>query len=86
MDLAGKWQKGFSEPLWMISNLPLEEALEIYSKRMRIDESFRNLKDLLLFEKIMDKKQINMENMIALVLLAYTIGLLSGEGFKRPYV
>jgi len=82
VNLAGKWDKGFSEPMWVISNLPPEEALEIYAKRMKIDESFRDLKSLLNLEKIMNKKQINMEKMIALVLLAYTIGLLLGEGFR----
>ena len=27
---TGKWDKGFSEPMWVISNLPPEEAIEIY--------------------------------------------------------
>jgi len=82
VNLAGKWYNGFSEPIWVISNLPPEEALEIYTKRMKIEESFRDLKSLLNLEKIMNKKQINMEKMIALLLLAYTIGLLLGEGVR----
>jgi len=57
-------------------------VLEIYSKRMKIDESFRDLKSILNLEKIMNKKQLNMEKMISLVLFAYTIVLLFGEGFR----
>jgi transposase len=82
VNISGKWEKGFSGPIWVISNLPPEEALEIYAKRMKIDESFRDLKNLLDLEKIMNRKQINMEKMIALVLLAYTIGFLLGEGLR----
>ncbi|MGQ9609234.1 MAG: hypothetical protein ACUVWN_08025 [bacterium] len=47
-------EKGFSEPMWVISNL--QESLEIYSKRKKIDESFRDLKSFLLFEKIMNNE------------------------------
>jgi hypothetical protein len=82
VNLIGKWDKGFSEPMWVISNLPPEEALEIYSFRMKIDESFRDMKSLLNVDKIMNKKRENMEKMIALVLLAYSIGFLLGEGIR----
>ena len=82
VNLIGKWDKGFSEPMWVISNLPPEEALEIYSCRMKIEESFRDLKSQLNLDKIMNKKRDNMEKMIALVLLAYSIGLLLGEGVR----
>jgi hypothetical protein len=34
-------------------------------------------------EKIMNKKQENLEKMIALLLLAYGIGLLVGEGIRE---
>jgi len=79
VNLAGKWEKGFSEPMWVISNLPPEESLEIYSSRMKIEESFRDLRSLLNLDRIMNKKRENMEKMVALVLLAYSIGLLIGE-------
>jgi len=49
---------------------------------MKIDESFRDLKGLLNIEKIMNKKQENMEKMVALVLLAYCIGFLLGEHIR----
>ncbi|HGJ65106.1 TPA: hypothetical protein ENS27_06920 [bacterium] len=62
--ISGKWEKGFSEPIWVISNLPLEEAIEIYQKRMKIEESFRDMKSLLNIEKIMNQKRENMEKML----------------------
>jgi len=83
VNLIGKWEKGFSEPIWVISNLPPEEALRIYRSRMKIDESFRDLKNLLSLEKIMNKKQENMEKMTSMVLLSYSIGLLIGEGIRE---
>ena len=42
--------------MWVISNLPPEEAIEIYKLRMKIEESFRDLKDLLSIDKIMNQK------------------------------
>ncbi len=83
VNLVGKWDKGFSEPMWVISNLPPEEAIRIYRSRMKIDESFRDLKNLLSLEKIMNKKQENMEKMTSMVLLSYSIGLLIGEGIRE---
>ena len=68
MNIAGKWEKGFSEPMWVISNIQPEKALEIYGLRMKIDESFRDMKNLLNVDKIMNKKQENMEKMVSIVL------------------
>jgi len=84
VNLAGKWEKGFQEPMWVISSTDIEpsEALEIYGFRMKIEECFRHLKSLLDLDKIMNKKQVNMEKMVALVLLAYSIGLLIGEQIR----
>jgi len=83
VNLIGRWEKGLSEPIWVISNLPPEEALRIYGNRMKIDESFKDLKDLLSLEKIMNKKQENMEKMTSMVLFSYSIGLLIGEGIRE---
>jgi len=47
-----------------------------------IDESFRDLKNLLHLDKLMNKKPELMEKMIALVMLAYCVGLLTGEGIR----
>lgn len=49
---------------------------------MKIDESFRDLKNLLRMDKLMNKKAEQMEKMIALVMLAFSIGLLAGEGVR----
>jgi len=82
VNIAGIWEKGFSEPVWVMSILDPKDALGIYFGRMKIDESFRDMKSLLNLEKIMNKKQRNMEKMVGLVLLAYSIGLLIGEGIR----
>ena len=83
VNIAGKWEKGFSEPMWVVSNLQPEEALKIYCLRMKIDESFRDMKNLLNVDKIMNKKQENMEKMVSMVLLSYSIGLLIGEVLRE---
>ncbi len=84
VNLAGRWDKGFTKPMWVISSLKVKpsEALEIYGLRMKIEECFRNLKSLLDLDKIMNKKRVNMEKMVALTLLAYSIGLLIGEEIR----
>jgi len=80
--LAGQWDRGLGEPLWVISNLEPEEALEIYKARMKIEESFRDLKSLLGLSKIMNKSRERMEKMVAMVLLAYAIAFLIGEEIR----
>jgi len=40
------------------------------------------MKNLLNLDKIMNKKQVNMEKMVALLALAYTIGFLIGEQIR----
>jgi len=84
VNLSGKWEKGFKKPIWVISSIGIKpsEALKIYDLRMKIEECFRNLKSLLDLDKIMNKKQANMEKMVALTLLAYSIGLLLGEEIR----
>jgi hypothetical protein len=85
VNLAGKWEKGFNEPMWVICSLNLKppQALEVYGLRMKIDECFRDTKNLLDLDKIMNKKRVNMEKMVALTLLAYSIGLLIGEEIRE---
>jgi hypothetical protein len=83
VNLAGEWERGFREPLWVISNLESEAALDIYKARMKIEQAFRDLKSLLRLDKIMNKSQRNMERMTALVLIAYAIALLIGEAFRE---
>lgn len=82
VNVIGVWRKGFKRPLWVMTNLTPEEALQLYQARMKIDESYKDLKSLLNLDKIMNKIQVNMEKMAALVLIAYAIGLLLGESIR----
>lgn len=82
VQVIGQWQKGFSEPLWVMTSLEPQQGLAIYLQRMKIDESFRDLKNLLGLEKVMNHSQKNMERMVALAMIAYAIGLLIGEGLR----
>jgi hypothetical protein len=65
-----------------MTNLDPELGLRIYRARMKIDESFKDLKSLLALHKIMNKSQENMEKIVALLLIAYAIGLLVGESLR----
>ena len=82
VNLIGYWRKGLSKPLWIITTLEPKRALEIYLKRMKIEETFRDCKDLLHLTKLMNKKQSLLEQMIALSLLAYVIGVWFGEALR----
>ena len=82
VNLIGVWRSGMHEPLWVMSNLEPERALRIYHGRMKIDESFKDLKDLLGLDHLMNKTQSNMEQMAALTLIAYAVGLLVGERLR----
>jgi hypothetical protein len=82
VNLIGTWGKGFKDPLWIMTNLEAKQAQRIYFARMKIDESFRDLKSLLGMTKLMNKQQQIMEKMLALLLLVYAIGLLIGEGLR----
>jgi hypothetical protein len=82
VNLIGRWKKGLSQPLWVITNLEARQGLHIYFGRMKIEQSFKDLKDLLGMTKLMNQKQDYMEKMIALLLLIFPIGLLLGEGLR----
>ena len=56
VNIAGEWKKGFSEPLWVITNIEPQRALKIYKARMKIEESFKDMKDILGMGKVMNKK------------------------------
>ena len=65
--------------IWVATSIDPNRALEIYQDRMKIEESFKDLKCLLVLERIMIKDRHYMEKLIMLVLIAYTIGVLVGE-------
>lgn len=82
VNVIGVWKLGLSEPLWVMTDLKAEAGLQIYFQRMKIDESFRDLKNHLRLDKVMNKKPEQMEKMIALVMLAFSIGVFAGEGVR----
>jgi len=82
VNLIGTWKKGLAEPMWVMTNLEAKQGLQIYFARMKIEETFRDLKSLLGVTKLMNKQQIYMEKMLAILLLTFTIGLLVGEGIR----
>jgi len=82
VNLIGYLQKGLSKPLWVITTLKPEEGLEIYQQRMKIEQTFRDFKDLLHLPKLMNKHQHHLEQMIALTLIAYNLGLWFGEALR----
>lgn len=82
VNLIGIWNPGFNEPMWVMTNLEAQRGLRIYFARMKIDETFRDLKSLLGLIRLMNKRQVYMEKMLALLLLAFTIGLLVGEEIR----
>lgn len=79
VNLVGIWKKGHRQPLWVMTDLEPERGLGIYNARCKIEQSFRDLKSLLNLDKIMNKLQINMEKVVAMMLIAYTIGVILGE-------
>jgi len=82
VNLIGVWKDGFRKPLWVMTNLDAKQGLDIYSQRMKIEESFRDMKSLLGMEKLMNKRRDHMEKMVALLLIAYAIGLWLGEHLR----
>ena len=82
VNVIGIWKAGFSKPLWIMTNLEAKQGLDIYSQRMKIEESFRDMKNLLGLEKLMNKRREHMEKMVALLLIAYAIGLWLGENLR----
>jgi hypothetical protein len=82
VNLIGYWRKSLSNPLWVMTSLEPERGLEIYQARMKIEETFRDCKDLLHLPKVMNKRQDNLEKMIALALMAYAVALLFGEALR----
>ncbi|OGN93331.1 MAG: hypothetical protein A2Z71_08270 [Chloroflexi bacterium RBG_13_50_21] len=82
VNLIGYLQKGLSKPLWVITTLQPQDGLEIYQRRMKIEQTFRDCKDLLHIPKLMNKQQRHLEQMISLTLIAYNLGLWLGEALR----
>ncbi len=82
MNVVGTWKKGLADPLWVMTNLEAKKGLRIYFARMKIEETYRDLKSLLGMTKLMNKQQVYMEKMVGLLLLIFTCGLLVGEELR----
>ncbi|MFD3005789.1 hypothetical protein [Thermus tengchongensis] len=75
VNLVGVWREGMREALWVMGNLPPEELLGVYGERMKMEEGFRDLKGHMGFAGVMSKGWEAMEKTLALVALAYGVGL-----------
>jgi hypothetical protein len=80
-NVAGVWREGCREPLVM-GNLPSDELVDVYEERMKIKQTFKDSKSLLDVQKVMSKKRAQLEIALALVLLAYGLGLMMGEAVR----
>ncbi|MFH2101762.1 MAG: hypothetical protein ABIJ39_00175 [Chloroflexota bacterium] len=66
-----------------MTNLKAEDGLAIYFQRLKIEEAFHDLKSLLNFHKLMNKRRVLMGKMVALLLIAYAITLILGETLRQ---
>jgi hypothetical protein len=82
LNVVGIWRYGFKEPMWIMTNLAPEDGLALYDQRMKIEICFRDLKSLLHIDKVMNKSQVYLNKMLALVMLAYAISLVVGEAIR----
>jgi len=58
------------------------KGLELYESRMKIEESFKDLKSLLHLDRSMNKRRERMEKTIALTLIAHTLSYVVGEAAR----
>lgn len=79
VNIAAEWPCHMPEPLYVITNCLPREGLKCYKIRMKIEESFKDVKDKLGFIKVMNKKMANALKLILIGLLAYNIFMLIGE-------
>ena len=82
VNVVGVWKNGFSNPMWIMTDMEAMLGLAYYLQRMKIEEAFRDLKSLLNFQKLMNKHRTQMEKMVAFLLIAYTIALIVGEALR----
>ena len=82
VNVSGVWPKDQREPLWVMGSLKPDRLVEVYEERMKIEQTFKDSKGLLDMEKVMNKKRGHLEITLALVLLAYGLGLMMGEAAR----
>lgn len=79
VNVIGVWEQGFHKPLWVMTSLAPEVGLAIYRQRMKIELTFRDLKSLLGLDKLMCRNTHPMEQTLALMMLVFAVGLVTGE-------
>lgn len=82
LNVIGIWRFGFKEPMWIMTNMEPDAGLALYEKRMKIEIFFRDLKSLLHIDKVMNKSQVYLNKMLAMVMLAYAISVVVGEAIR----
>lgn len=82
VNVVGVWEASWEEPLWVMGNLPVGELLAVYRERMKIEESFRDLRSYLGMGNLMNKRRENAEKTLCLLAFAYVLGLLIGETLR----
>jgi hypothetical protein len=82
LNVIGIWRYGFSQPMWIITNLEPEAGLALYFQRMKIEICFRDLKSLLHIDKVMNKSQVYLNKILAMVMLAYAVSVVVGEAIR----
>lgn len=83
VNIAAEWQSGMAEPMYIITDCEPGKGLKSYKIRMKIEESFKDIKDKLGFTKLMNKKLENLVKLILIGLLAYNILMLIGERLRE---
>jgi hypothetical protein len=82
LNVVGVWRYGFKEPIWLMTNMQPEAGLALYEQRMKIETCFRDLKSLLHIDQVMNKSQVYLNKMLAMVMLAYAISVVLGEAIR----
>jgi hypothetical protein len=82
LNVIGIWKHGFKDPIWIMTNMDPEAGLALYYKRMKIEICFRDLKSLLNIDKVMNKSQVYLDKMLAMVMLAYAVSVVVGEAIR----
>jgi len=82
VNVIGVWKKGNPKSLWVITNMAPEIALQIYSQRMKIEKTFRELKSILQLDTIMNKSRFYLDQMITLILFTFAITVMIGEAIR----
>jgi hypothetical protein len=83
VNIAAEWQSGMAEPMYIVTDCEPSKGLKYYKIRMKIEESFKDIKDKLGFTKLMNKKLENLVKLILIGLLAYNILMLIGERLRE---